>query len=160
MSEKDIHVNCDVVFLKPSPILQALWSRFQLCRLPKGHSQVWSQSHAPSSCFLITVIVLRVLLNSYFFLSLKPSIYESHQAIAPLFPAGLQILTEELMTISKMFGDSPSSLSSSWTLELCFVFFWAWWHTSRGMRALVSRFFGLSGYKEAEVCGTYSNGLK
>lgn len=55
---------------------------------------------------LVTVIVLSVLLNSYFFLSLNPIVYESHQAIAPLFPVGLQTLTEEFMTVSKMFGDS------------------------------------------------------
>lgn len=72
-SGKDIHVNCDV-FLKPSPTLPHAGTLAQIPVVlpPSGPlSSIVSVSCSQLLLFLVTIIVLRVLMNSYFFLSLK-----------------------------------------------------------------------------------------
>lgn len=66
-------MNCDV-FLKPSPTLPHAGTLAQIPVVlpPSGPlSSIVSVSCSQLLLFLVTVIVLRVLMNSYFFLSLK-----------------------------------------------------------------------------------------
>lgn len=70
-------MNCDVVFLKPSPILPHAGNLVQIPVVlpPSGPlSRMVSALCSQLLLSVVTVIVLRVLLNSYFFLSLKPSV--------------------------------------------------------------------------------------